>query len=336
MGAELLHLGGVFSALLLLLTVPFLPISYLLFRDQQWPKILFSSMVMGCSLQASIGTVWSHLRIQLPPATQIAVLAIAWLLLLALSFWRAGKRHIVVCTIDDEAIHPGLIAVLLLGFVVRAIHPLEVAYLGQSDAYTHLNYVRNIVDLGILNNPVYPAGYHWILALPSLIFSVDPYYTARFAGALFGTGLILGIYVFLEQCIDRRTALFGSFCAAAFPGMVLLMKTGVGSFANQFGLMLLPAVFMSYVLSVSARSSTSNDRLLLAISVLGLAAAVPMMLLHVLWIVGLERLVMLIRNRRKWLGTTSGTVLLLLPAMFLFSFHISQLGGGQRLSLIHI
>ena len=332
----LLHFGSVISSLLLFVMVPFLPITYTLFRDQQWPKILFSAMVMGCCLQAASGMVWSHLRIQLPPAAQIGVLAIAWLLLLGLAFRAAGKRHIVVCTIDDEPIHPGLIVILVLGFVVRAIHPLEVAYLGQSDAYTHLNYVRDIIDSGLLNNPVYPAGYHWILALPSLVFSIDPYYTARFAGAFFGTGLVLGIYVFLEQCIDRRTAVFGSFCAAAFPGMVLLMKTGVGSFANQFGLMLLPAVFMFYVLSVSVRNSTSGNGLLLVISMLGLAAAVPMMLLHVLLIVGLERLVMLVRNRREWLGTTFRTVLLLLPSIFLFTFHITQLGGGQRFETVEM
>ena len=329
MGTELLHLGVVTFSLLLLMVLPFVPVTFLLFRGQQWPKMLFSAMVLGFSMQASIGMLWSHVP-DVQPLAETAVLATAWLVLLGWAFRGAARRTIVIWDIDAEPIHPGLIIILLLGFVIRSIHPLEVSYLGQSDAYTHLNYLRNIIDFGILNNPVYPSGYHWILALPSLVFSIDPYYTARFGGAIFGTGLVLGIYVLLEQCVDRRTALFGSFCAAAFPGMFLLMKTGVGSFANQFGLMLLPAVFLFYIVSVSVRTSSSGDTLLFSLSLLGLAATVPMLLLHTLLVIGLERLVMLMRNRRLWLTKTFHVVILLLPALLLFTFHINQLGGGQR------
>ena len=329
MGTELLHLGVVTFSLLLLMVIPFVPITFLLFRGQQWPKMIFSAMVLGFSMQASIGMLWSHVP-DVQPLAETAVLATAWLVLLVWAFRGAARRSIVIWDIDAEPIHPGLIIILLLGFVIRSIHPLEVSYLGQSDAYTHLNYARNIIEYGFLANPSYPPGFHWILALPSLVFSIDPYYTARFGGAIFGTGMVLGIYVLLEQCVDRRTALFGSFCAAAFPGMFLLMKTGVGSFANQFGLMLLPAVFLFYILAVSVRSSSSSDTLLLSLSLLGLAAAVPMMLLHTLLVIGLERLVMLVRNRRQWLTKTFHVVILLLPALLLFTFHINQLGGGQR------
>ncbi len=329
MGTALIHLGIVTSSLALLIVLPFLPISFLLFRGKQWPKILFSAMVLGCSLQAIVGILWSHLAGN-RPTVEIAVLAAVWVGLLAWSMSQAGRHKIVVWDPDDNPIHTGLVIILGVAFVLRSIHPVEVAYLGQSDAYTHLNYIRNLIDLGYLVNPMYPPGYHWILALPSLLFSIDPYYTARFAGAFFGTGMVLGIYVLLDQCVNRRAALFGSFCAAAFPGMNLLMKTGVGVFANQFGLFLLPAVFMFYILAIASRNWKTNNSLLLIISLCGMAAAVPMMLIHVLLVVCLERSVMLVRHPKQWFGKTMLVTLLVIPAVCLFIFHMSQVGGKHR------
>lgn len=335
MGSELIHLGIVTSSLILLVVVPFLPVSFFLFRGQQWPKIVFSAMVLGCSVQASIGLLWSHL-VGKWPVYELVVLGVIWMLMLLWSIWRAGKQNIVMYDLGNEPIQPALILILCIGFIIRSIHPVEVAYLGQSDAYTHLNYIHNIINFGHLINPVYPSGYHWVLALPSLVFSIDPYLTARFAGAFFGTGLVLGIYVLLDRSVNRSSALLGSFCAAAFPGMVLLMKTGVGSFANQFGLFLLPAIILFYILWVTDRGRNSNDRPLFLIALCGMAAAVPMMLLHVLLIIGLERLVMLVLNRRQWIGKTVQTVLLIIPALCLFAYHMSQVGAGHRFETAEI
>jgi hypothetical protein len=329
MSAELIHLGITVSSLILLVVIPFLPVAYLLFQGQQWPKILFSAMVLGCCIQATIGLLWSHLAVRWP-AAEAALLFVVWLSILGLVVWRRGKREVLIWEDAIEPKHLGLILILGAGFIIRSIHPVEVAYLGQSDAYTHLNYVHNIVGYGHLSNPVYTPGYHWILALPSIILSIDPYATARFAGAFFGTGLVLGVYVLLDQCLGRRTALFGSFCASAFPGMTLLMKTGVGAFANQFGLMLLPGIFLYYIVCIANEDLKSKDRFLLIISLCGLVAAVPMMLFHVLLIFSCERVVRLFRNRRQWLRTTARAALLLLPAICLLSFHLAQVGGGQR------
>ena len=329
MGTDLLHLGITVSALILLVVLPFLPITFLLFRGQQWPKIVLSAMVLGCSLQASTGLMWSNLMGKWP-VVEMCVLVTIWLVLLGYSVWQSGKRSVVVWDPDDEPFHPGLIIILCIGFAIRSVHPLDVAYLGQSDAYTHLNYIRNIIDFGYLVNPVYPSGYHWILALPSLIFSIDPYHIARFGGAFFGTGLVLGIYVLLDQCVSRRAALFGSFCAAAFPGMTLLMKTGVGVFANQFGLLLLPAVFMFYILSITGRSWNTSNAFFLLIALCGMAAAVPMMLFHVLLVIGLERSVTLVRNSHQWCEKTLQVTLLIIPALLLFVFHMSQVGSKHR------
>lgn len=331
MGTELINLGIVISSLILIVIIPFIPVSYFLFRGQQWPKILFSAMVLGCSVQATVGLLWSHLLGKYPLA-ETAVFAIVWLLLAGWSLKQYAKasNDIVVNDLDEDPTHAGLILILCAGFVIRSIHPIEVAYLGQSDAYTHLNYIHNIATSGYLINPVYPPGFHWILALPSLLFSVDPYDIARFGGAFFGTGLVLGIYVMLDRCVGRQAALFGSFCAAGFPGMTLLMKTGVGVFANQFGLFLLPAVFMFYILTATNRSGRKSDSWLLLISLCGLAAAVPMILLHILIIIGLERFVMLLRTQRQWLRKTFQIALLIIPAVCLLTFHMTQVGGGQR------
>ena len=335
MGSELLHLGTVTCSLLLLIVLPFVPITFLLFRGKQWPKILLSATVLGGSLQASIGMVWSHVA-GVKPLAELGVFASAWLILLGCSIWRNARRTSLIWDPDETPFHAGLIITLIVGFIIRIIHPLDVAYLGQSDAYTHLNYIHNIAEFGLLFNPVYPSGYHWIMALPSLIFSIDPYQTARFGGAFWGLSMVLGIYVLMEQCLSRRAALFASFCAAAFPGMNLLMKTGVGVFANQFGLILLPAIFLFYILSISTRGWKSGDHLLLAMSLCGLVAAVPMMLFHVLLVLGFERLVMLMRTPRKWLPKTFQLAILLLPALFLFAFHLSQVGGGQRFKTAEI
>ena len=329
MAADLIHLGIVTSSLILLVVVPFLPVSYLLFRGQQWPKIVLSAMVIGASLQASAGLLWSHLVVRWP-LYELAALGAGWLLLLLWSMRRAAHQRIVVCDPDSEPVQPALILILCAAFAIRSIHPLEVAYLGQSDAYTHLNYIHNVIASGYLINPVYPPGYHWIMALPSLVFSIDPYLIARFGGAFFGTGLVLGVYVLLDQCVSRSSAIFASFCAAAFPGMTLLMKTGVGVFANQFGLFLLPAIALFYILSLTDSKRNASDRPVLLIALCGMAAAVPMMLLHVLLVIGLERLAMLVRYRRKWLVKTTRTGLLILPALCLFAYHLSQVGAGNR------
>ena len=329
MGTELLDLGIITSSLFVLLIAPYLPITAMLFRGQQWPKIVLTAMVMGCSIQAFIGLLWSHL-VKIRPSTEVAILAAIWLMLMIWSIVRSRRRRAIVFDRQHYSEHLGLIFILIAGFIVRSIHPLQVGYLGQSDAYTHLNYVRNIIDLGYLINPMYPPGYHWIMALPSLVLAIDPYQTVRFGGALFGTALVLAIYVLLDQTVSRRAAQFGSFCAAAFPGMNLLMKTGVGAFANQFGLLLVPVVLLFYILIVTGRGKKENDSIFLTISSCGLAAAVPMMLIHLLLIIGFERLVMLISNRRRWPINTLHIAGLLLPALLLFTFHIGHVGADQR------
>lgn len=332
---EFLSLTGVTVSLISLYIVPFLPFSFFLLIKEHWPTRILAALVLGLSVQSIAGFFWGHIVGKLPYGEM-------WLFaLLAAVFFSTG---IIACLfkknvrlVQKRALWDYLpLIILIAAFLVRSIHPVQVAYLGQSDAYTHLNYLHSVAEKGYLFNPVYPSGYHWILALPVLIFSFDPYVMARYAGAFFGVGLVLAIYVLLEKSIDQKTALFGSFCAAAFPPMTLLMKTGVGAFANQLGLLYVPVIILCYSVCVSSRKVQAIWQGGLLLSVSGLAVAVPMMLLHVFLLMALERLLILFRSPEKWLGITLRNIGLVLPAVCLLIFHLSQAGAGHRFQTAEI
>ena len=328
------QLMAVTGSLICLFILPFLPIAYRLIRPAHWPRVILCSLIMGTSLQAVTGILWTNISGKWPYG-EILLFALAWGSILFWVYKRAPDYGFGLEVWEDNDLgrsHLFLVIILCLAFVVRSIHPLQVAYLGQSDSYTHLNYLHNIVESGKLINPVYPSGYHWILALPVLLFSLDPYNIARFAGAFFGVGLILGIYVLLEAFFNRRTAVFGSFCGACFPLMNLLMKTGVGAFANQFGLMLIPAVILMYWYTVTSKGETRVKAGLLSLTLCGLVASVPMMLFHILIVFACERCLALLRVRApgKWFVTTTRVTLITAPALLLLLFHLSQVPPGQR------
>ena len=186
------QLAFVISGLILLVVLPFVPVARLIYPREKWPALGLTAMVMGCSLQAVSGTLWSHL-VRGNPYGELALYLFLWLLLVIWAYYNYGRSATNIPFYDEHEDNNGghriLILILTAAFIVRMLHPLQVAYLGQSDAYTHLNYLHNIVDSGYLINPVYPPGYHWILALPSLVFSIDPYLVARYGGAFFGVGM---------------------------------------------------------------------------------------------------------------------------------------------------
>ncbi len=254
MGNDILHLAAVTAGLSILFVLPFIPVALAFYPKRQWPHIVLTSLVAGTCLQATAGLLWSHLVGEWPYG-EIGVLAAIWAVLLywCLKSLKKSRARILYDDLEPNRHYLLLAVILVIAFVVRSLHPLEVAYLGQSDAYTHLQYLKDIVEQGILSNPAYPPGYHWLLALPVLIFSIDPYWVARFSGALFGTALVLAVFVMMEQMFSRRAAYLASFIAACFPPMMLLMKTGVGSFANQFGLLLLPVIFLFYFCFVTGK-----------------------------------------------------------------------------------
>ncbi|MCI5221089.1 MAG: hypothetical protein D3924_00030 [Candidatus Electrothrix sp. AR4] len=326
----LLHMGMVNFSLIILLALPALPLSvFLTGKKASWPEVLLVSGLLGCCCQAVIGLVWSHL-VGRNSVWEAFVYFGLWGLISLVLYINRRSSLLSWQVIFSKRSYLSLIFLLASAFVVRSIHPLQTAALGQSDAYTHLQYLHEIVDQGRLFNVVYPSGYHWILALPVCVFGLDPYWVVRFCGAFFGTALVLAIYVFLSRLFDRRSALFGSFCAACFPGMILLMKTGVGAFANQLGLFLVPCILYLYNQLVQRVERQVGWRVLFSVVCLGLAASVPMMLLHVFILFVIERFATLLRRRGSWLRQTALLLLLCLPAVFLIVFHFSQAGSGQR------
>ncbi len=339
MDNALIHLVFVTSGLVLLVVLPFVPVARLIYPRTEWPTLCLTAMVMGCSLQAVSGTLWGHL-VGGNPHGELVLYGAVWLLLIILVYFSynrfAADTPIYHEPVESSGGHTLLILILAAAFAVRVIHPLQVAYLGQSDAYTHLNYIHNIVDKGYLINPVYPPGYHWLLALPSLVFTIDPYLVARYGGAFFGVGMVLAVYVLLDKLFDRKAAVFGSFCCGCFPLMNLLLKTGVGVFANQFGIFLVPVIVYFYVTIISEQRNGFITLILPALAMAGMAVSVPMMMLHLLVGMALERSVSLFRGPGKWLLTSLRVALICIPAFFLLVFHLSQVGAGHRFETANI
>jgi hypothetical protein len=332
-----LQMSMVTASLFVLLVLPALPLAIFLLPKRDWPEIVLGAILIGASCQAAIGLIWSH-QIGHSPGSETAFYLILFGGLSLCSFLsrrsRQSLQHLLSSTSEKQ--YWPLLFILIAAFAVRSLHPLQTAALGQSDAYTHLHYLRYLTEHARIFNVVYPTGYHWILALPVLVFGLDPYVIARFAGAFFGTALVLAIYVLLDRLMNRRSAVFGSFCAACFPGMNLLIKTGIGAFANQFGLLLIPCILYLYSLLAGENRKQLGSPMLFIIACLGLAASVPMMLLHIFIIFIVERLVALVKTRQHWLRQTMFLVLLCLPAVSLTGFHFWQAGSGQRFNTAQV
>ena len=331
-----LQMGMVTASFLVLLVLPTLPLAIFFLPKRDWPEIVLGAILIGASCQAAIGLTWSHLVGQSPQA-EIALYLSFFVLSLLIFLSRRSRQSLQhLLSIRFGKRYRPLLLILIAAFAVRSLHPLQTAALGQSDAYTHLHYLRYLTEEARLFNIVYPAGYHWILALPVLVFGLDPYVVARFGGAFFGTALVLAIYVLLDRLMNRRSAVFGSFCAACFPGMNLLIKTGIGAFANQFGLLLIPCILYLYSLLAGKSRKQLGLPMLFVIACLGLAASVPMMLLHLFIIFVMERLVALVRTRQHWLRQTMFLVVLCVPAVSLTGFHFWQAGSGQRFNTARV
>jgi hypothetical protein len=192
-----------------------------------------------------------------------------------------------------------LAGVLLLAWIVRSIHPLQTWALGQSDAYSHLGFLMDVLARGKVANADYPPAYAWVMAFPAWLWQGHPYWVARFGGAFFGAGLVLGTHALVSQWKGRAAGLAAAALVAGCPVFFLLQKTGVGAFANQLGLFLIPAALWAFA---SRRFGW------MGLALAAMAVSVPMMVLHVVVVLGLWTLVE-IRSRRL-----AGVLVLLLAA----------------------
>ena len=207
-----------------------------------------------------------------------------------------------------------LLAMLLLAWVVRTIHPLQTWALGQSDAYSHLGFLMDVLKRGQVGNPEYPPAYSWVLAFPAWLIADHPYWVARFGGAFFGAGLALGVYALLAQVRSRAAGLAAAALVAGCPAFFLLQKTGVGCYANQLGLLLIPAALWAYA---------AGRRGWLALALAALAVTVPMMLLHVVILLA----ILILFDREA--GRSRLALLALLVMAFLLVLGISLLRPAE-------
>ena len=247
---------------------------------ESWPVRLALSVLAGTVSQAVLGVIWSAL-VRKPAIYEGILYLLFWLVTGAFAGrWKRGAESDGSGSRLTSLERSGLAAMLLAGLIARLLHPLRTWALGQSDAYSHLAMFRDIVTHGALQNAIYPPGYAWVMSMPAAVLQIDPYHVARFGGAFFGVALVLAVYFLLrEGCRDRGVALAGAFLVAGFPGLGLLIKTGIGTFANQFGLFLLP-IFFAGVLLAGRADRRRMGSWVLAVSFLGLLLSVPMLLLH--------------------------------------------------------
>ncbi len=250
----------------------------------------FAALVAGVSSAALLGRVCNGRDIG--AGVVLGIWLAAWMTGGVWARRRGGDRL--------EVRWDGLLTgILLLALGVRLIHPLQTWALGQSDAYSHLGFLMDVLARGRVGHPDYPPAYAWVLALPARLWPGHPYWVARFGGAFFGAGLVLGVHVLVTHWKGRVAGLAAAALVAGCPVFFLLQKTGVGTFANQLGLLLIPAALWAFA---SRRFGW------LALALAAMAVSVPMMVLHLVVLLGLWTLAE-IRSRRL-----AGVLVLLLAA----------------------
>ena len=295
-GMELLASG----ALVLLYIGLTLPAVRTLTGSLLGPDLLLLSAVAGIGVQSMLGLLWNHL-VGRRPEVEAAIYVLFWVALW-LGLRRTARPPLAP---DGTAQRPSaaavtcLAVVLAAGFALRSIHPLLCPALGQSDAYSHLQFIRYVLADGHIPLTVYPPGYHWVMALPTLLLRVDPYLLARYGGAFFGCLLILVFWRLGRSTTGGDQGVLAAYLVACFPGAMLLIKTGVGAYPNQLGLVLVPFIFGEYLLLLHRGSRL--HAWCIALATLSLIACVPLMVIDVALVVMAERMLAVLSGDTQWL-----------------------------------
>lgn len=277
-------------------------------------NLLLVSTGLGLASQALIGFCWNHF-VSRAPLNAAVLYFLIWLVAGMALQGRKGSplppTQPPGCTKGQSWLPLALI--LIVGISIRSLDALTHASLGQSDAYTHLQFLRDVFQYGEIRNIVYPPGYSWALALPVMTFNLDAYMVARYVGAFFGSLLIITLYLLGRQ-FSQATGLFAAFLAAVCPVFYPLIKTGMGGFANQMGLFLLPLALLLYL---------RNSRILFTLILLGLTVTVPLFVFTLALIVFSHRLLSypansppIIPSEHSW---RKGTILTLVPFLLAFA-----------------
>ncbi|MEI7880127.1 MAG: hypothetical protein WCI95_04545 [bacterium] len=241
--------------------------------------LLLLSAGLGISSQALLGFFWNHFVNHAPISEGVAYF-LFWLAAGVIIQWRTIRLSTFNSPPSTFNTFSLLALLLLASISIRSFDALTHASLGQSDAYTHLQFLRDVPKYGQIRNIVYPPGYSWVLALPVMTFNLDAYLVARYVGPFFGALLVVTVYL-LGRRHSQAAGLFAAFLASVCPLLYPLIKTGMGAFANQMGLFLLPLALLLYL---------SEAPFLFAFILLGLTVSVPLFVFTLALIVVPHRL----------------------------------------------
>lgn len=287
----------------------------------EWFEVFFAAWVLGLVSQSVFGLIWNHL-VSRDTGIEVIFYYLFWLTITVILLALPRRSSSLNRESDQKINEKILLGILCIAVVVRSIHPLWHFALGQSDAYSHLHFLRDVINSGYLQNPIYPPGYHWVLALPTLTFHLDPFDVVRYIGAFFGAGLVLAVFVIVKRAFNDTSAFLSAFLTACFPGFYLLQKTGVGAFANQLGLFFVPAILYFYLRMIENEFRWSSYSFLFIVSLMGFIVSVPMMMIHVSLIIILERIIALVKRPSGWASRSMIVAACGIPAFLLFLFHL--------------
>jgi hypothetical protein len=290
-----------------------------------WPEQVLYAVVLGLASQAVLGTLWDYGAWRAPHIEAMIYLT-AWLGISCACLAMPPRP----C---HEAAPPGLssregwiLAVIAAAaFILRTVHPWQHWALGQSDAYSHLHFIQSIKSNGMVINRMYPPGYPWVMALPAVVFDLDPYFVARYGGALWGVLLVLAVFVFLRRaCASTSMALGGAYMVGVGPELHLLHKTSVGVFANQMGLFLIPVIFSFYLAWTMSTTHRRAPMLGLMLAWVAFCISTPMMTLHAAAIIGLTSLLAILQRYPGARTRLWQLAALCLPAIMLLLTHVAR------------
>ena len=303
-----------------------------LFPKASIARLFFLSLTAGMVSQCLLGFGWNH-AVGASPSGEVLLYVLFWLLAGAGGLIYRFRANRPVCTrVWCEPEDRWLLWVLPLALLVRLIHPLQEAALGQSDAYSHLQFLRQVLADGHVHNRVYPAGFSWVMALPTYLFRLDPYQVARYGGAIWGMLLAWATYEVLARYRCRHGARLASALVAFCPLLFPLLKTGVGMYANQAGLFFLPMLLMAGM----GTGTTGKWRAATLLLALALACTVPMMLLTVLLVLGILQLLGFSGSWACWLRRSSWLFVALLPALFLLGWQSLRLDPAHQAETVRL